>query len=99
MPSRHEGLPIVLGEALACGLPVVAYELEMYRPFFGDLINYVAPFDLDSFCRTAIETVRQARAGEMLLDEKHLAVFKKANSWQAVGDHLTKLLADSKRHP
>jgi glycosyltransferase involved in cell wall biosynthesis len=92
MPSRHEGLPIVLGEALACDLPVVAYELEMYRPFFGGLIFYVEPFRLDHFCRTAAEVVRKARAGEGLIDGKQLAAFKMANSWLAVGRQLTALL-------
>jgi len=92
MPSRHEGLPIVLGEALACDLPVVAYELEMYRPFFGGLIFYVEPFQLDRFCRAAAETVRKARAGEGLIDGQQLAAFKTANSWSAVGRQLTALL-------
>jgi glycosyltransferase involved in cell wall biosynthesis len=98
MPSRHEGLPIVVGEALACDLPVVAYELEMYRPFFGNLLFYVKPFDRDSFCRTAVETVRKARAGEKLTNDKDLAEFKKANSWSEVGRQLVALLEQADNH-
>ncbi len=93
MPSRHEGLPIVISEALACDLPVVAYELEMYRPFFGNLVFYVEPFNFNSFYQAAAEVVRKARNGEVLIDEKQLAAFKEANSWQAVGQQLTALLA------
>ena len=92
MPSRHEGLPIVVSEALGCDLPVVVYELEMYRPFFGDLILYVEPFKLDRFCQTAVEAVRLARAGKMLVDMKQLATFKTANSWPAVGRQLKAVL-------
>lgn len=98
MPSHHEGLPIVVGEALACDLPVVAYELEMYRPFFGNLLSYVKPFDRDSFCRTAVEIVRKARAGEKLINDKDLAEFKKANSWSEVGRQLVALLDQAENH-
>src|SRR5439155_335016 len=32
MPSRHEGSPRVIGEAIICRVPVVAYEIPNYRP-------------------------------------------------------------------
>jgi hypothetical protein len=64
----------------------------MYRPFFGDRLIYVKPFDLDNFCRTAAETVRKARAGEKLINDQDLAEFKKANSWSEVGRRLVALL-------
>ena len=95
MPSHHEGLPIVVGEALACDLPVVAYELEMYRPVFGDMLTYVKPFDRDGFARAAVETVRQARAGKRLIDDVALAGFKKANAWPEIGRQLVALLKEA----
>lgn len=91
MTSRHEGLPIVVGEALASELAVVAYELEMYRPFFGDLIRYVRPFDLNAFQQSAAEAVRRARAGERLNNKGDLEKFLAKNCWPRVEDELVRL--------
>lgn len=91
MPSWHEGLPIVVGEALACGLPVVAYELGMYRPFFGDLLYYVRPFDVDGLRSASADLIRRSRAGEILIDKTKLSIFLQNNSWESVEKKLAKV--------
>ena len=82
MPSRFEGSPRVIGEALVCNLPVVAYEVETYRGVFGDFLRYVPCYDLAKFQTEAEAQVLAMRAGRNYLDHMDLVAFKKACSWE-----------------
>ena len=74
MPSRQESWGIVIAEALACDVPVVAYDLPAYRPIFGGLIDYVPSFDFEIFKSKSLGAIEKARRGEMVLDAPRTGV-------------------------
>jgi glycosyltransferase involved in cell wall biosynthesis len=98
MPSRYESWGIVIAEALACGLPAVAFELAAYRPVFGDLVRYVKPFDTAAFQQAAAEEIRKARSGAGVLDPAKLGQFKRENSWERAGQRFLSAVMELEAH-
>jgi glycosyltransferase involved in cell wall biosynthesis len=96
MPSRFEGSPRVIGEALVCGIPVVAYDVENYRGVFGDFIRYVPSYDLSKFQAEAEAQVVATRAGKNYLQGMDLQAFKNASSWETARRTFLSALAELK---
>jgi glycosyltransferase involved in cell wall biosynthesis len=93
MPSRYESWGIVVGEALAAGIPVVAYDLNCYRPVFGPFVRYVKPFDCEELQRTVEDEVRRQRAGQNYLSTLNLPALKRSLDWTSAQESFRNLLA------
>ena len=94
MPSHYESWGLVVGEAIAAGIPVVAYKLQCYPPLFGDFVRYVTSFDSDAFKQMVENELRQQRAGNSYLagmDRKGLIT---SLSWEASREAFCRLLFD-----
>jgi glycosyltransferase involved in cell wall biosynthesis len=64
-PSREEGWGIALCEAMACGTPVVAYDLPAYRTFGNSLIK-ITLGDTIEFARNVATVIEDKETRERL---------------------------------
>ena len=53
-PSYYESFAIVIAEAMACGLPVVAYDLSIYNDIYGKNILTVPLGDVNKFAAAVL---------------------------------------------
>lgn len=54
-PSYYESFAIVIAEAMACGLPVVAYDLPIYKDIYNKNILTIPLGDIDQFADAIIK--------------------------------------------
>ena len=81
-PSREEGWGMAVCEAMAAGLPVVAYDLPVYRRIYGDAFAAVPCFDAKAFA-AAITRVLGDEAVFADLRQRGLACAA-AYDWDAI---------------
>ncbi len=96
MPSHYESWGLVVGEAVAAGIAVVAYKLQCYPLLFGDFIRYATPFDTDEFKRMVENEVRNQRAGNSYLADMNRNPLLESLSWQSSQRGFCQLMAGMK---
>ena len=58
-PSKFEGFGLTGMEALACGAPVVASDIQPHREFLGDAVTYFPPGDVPALA-AALDAARRS---------------------------------------
>ncbi len=80
--SREEGWGISIGEAMACSLPVVAYDLPVYRQVYDERLNLVPAGDLDAFAAAVLALLADDETARRQGREN--SVFVKRYDWEKI---------------
>ncbi len=75
-PSHEEGWGVAIAEAMACGVPVVSWDLDVYQSVFEDKISKVKEGDFKEFSNYVISFVEDSKlrdavsfAGEQFIEK------------------------------
>lgn len=79
LPSYYEGAPAVAGEAVLCGVPVVAYAIEALAEMPDALVHRVPCFDVAQLTERAATLIAASRAGTLTVPEDAVRAFRDAN--------------------
>jgi glycosyltransferase involved in cell wall biosynthesis len=94
-PSLAEGFGLPVAEAMACGIPVVASDIEALREVGGDAVRFVPPRDVAGFA-LEIERALEDDATRVALREAgplRAALF----TWEDAAERTATVLAEAAR--
>jgi glycosyltransferase involved in cell wall biosynthesis len=90
-PSYEEGFGIAIVEALACGLPIIAWDLPVYQGLFGNVVRIVSKGDKASFASLIIEEIEKSINTER---KDRLINCAKKYEWNKVAGNMGEWLYD-----
>jgi glycosyltransferase involved in cell wall biosynthesis len=94
-PSYEENWAIVIGEAMATGLPVICYDLPDIKPVWLDNVVWVPRGDKNGFARRILELLDNKDKREYVSRKGQL--FVKKYSWEKIAERELKIITDCER--
>lgn len=93
LPSIEEGLAMVIGEALACGCPVIASEHTGARDLFSEGVEgFIIPIRAVESLADRLQNLVDDEALRQRMSEAALARVQSIGGWDAYGDRWTQRL-------
>jgi glycosyltransferase involved in cell wall biosynthesis len=81
LPSEREGFGLPVLEALACGTPIVASDIDALREVGGTAVDYCAPEDIDAWTSTVVRVLAERRDDPALWRARRTAGIERAASF------------------
>lgn len=80
-PSRFEGWGLAVGEALACGLPVICYQIPALKEVFEGCpaVLFIKKYDWKLFAEKTLETLEKGKTGELA---RHAKKYSRKFTWK-----------------
>ena len=91
MPSHYESWGMVAVEAMASGLPVVAYDLPIFREIFSCGMIRVELGDIKGFAEAVLDLVSRPEYRKQLVEESE--TFLKKFDWTSIAEGELQILA------
>lgn len=89
-PSYYESFGQVILEAMACGLPVVAYDLSPYKEFFNHGLVTVPKGNIPEFSQKVLELLNNPKSAEIL--GKQGKALSKKYDWDEIAEEEIEIL-------
>ena len=84
LPSHEENWAIVIGEAMAIKLPVVAYDLKEIRPIWGDNVEWIEFGNIKAFSNKILDYLLNNEKREFLTQKAYK--FIEEYDWKEIAE-------------